>query len=140
MKKAVCDASLLVKLVITESDSEEATRLIETIRVIVPEFVFIEIGNVLWTHIRRGDIEPQEASLLLDNLRDLDWEVATDVGFLARSLQIATAIDHPIYDCLYVAVAEHYNVPLITADKRFVMAARRANFQGTVITLLNELA
>ncbi|NJL51217.1 MAG: type II toxin-antitoxin system VapC family toxin [Hydrococcus sp. SU_1_0] len=31
---------------------------------------------------------------------------------------LALEVKHPIYDCLYLAFARHFRVPLVTADKR----------------------
>ena len=36
-----------------------------------------------------------------------------------RAMQITFEIDHPVYDCLYLACAEITDSDLITADKRF---------------------
>ena len=46
---------------------------------------------------------------------------------MPRALAIAAASDHPIYDCIYLAVAEDRQLPLVTADGRFIRAVRRAN-------------
>lgn len=36
----------------------------------------------------------------------------------------AIALNHPVYDCFYLALARRENAPLITADKRLAAAAQ----------------
>jgi predicted nucleic acid-binding protein len=35
-------------------------------------------------------------------------------------------LDHPVYDCFYLALAERERAPLISADKRLLAAAQRS--------------
>ena len=37
---------------------------------------------------------------------------------IGRAAKIAVQIDHPVYDCLYIACAEATGSTLITADRR----------------------
>lgn len=37
---------------------------------------------------------------------------------IGRALKIARQIDHPVYDCLYLATAERWEADFVTADKR----------------------
>jgi predicted nucleic acid-binding protein len=43
----------------------------------------------------------------------------------ARAAALARKLDHPVYDCLYLALAEAEGAPLVTADRRFLPLARR---------------
>ena len=47
------------------------------------------------------------------------------VGLLAAALDIAIRLEHPVYDCLYLALAREQGVSLITADRRLLNAARK---------------
>ena len=42
-----------------------------------------------------------------------------------EALRIAVAINHPAYDCFYLALARREAAPLVTADKRLAAAAQR---------------
>lgn len=39
------------------------------------------------------------------------------------ALKLSLALDHPIYDCLYLALAEKLDAPLISADQRLLALA-----------------
>ncbi len=54
-----------------------------------------------------------------------------------RALTIAAEIDHPVYDCLYLAVAVHHGIHVMTADRRFAAAALSA-YPGQVRLLAAE--
>jgi len=138
VKAAVCDASIAFKLIVAEPDSDQALDFVRSVRVIVPEFMFLEIGNVLWSRIRRRDLNVHEAKRLVDCLRGLGFETLQIGPFLDRALQIASSIDHPVYDCLYIAIVEHFSVPLITADKRLISAVRRAGLRNVDVRQLDE--
>jgi predicted nucleic acid-binding protein len=46
--------------------------------------------------------------------------IVDERAYVPRALTIARALGHPIYDCVYLALAEAENKPLVTADARFL--------------------
>jgi len=53
----------------------------------------------------------------------LDIEVHGSAPLLSRATNLAIEIGHPVYDCLYLALAVETNAPLATADRRLRRAA-----------------
>jgi predicted nucleic acid-binding protein len=51
---------------------------------------------------------------------------------------MALELDHPIYDCLYLAAAQLHDTRLITADRRFVEKVAAHPYLGRRITLLSS--
>jgi predicted nucleic acid-binding protein len=49
-----------------------------------------------------------------------------------RALELALALGHPIYGCLYLACAEALGATLVTADGWFRAAAGRSGFAGLI--------
>ncbi len=45
-------------------------------------------------------------------------------------------IDHPIYDCLYLAAAERLSTQLVTADARFINRVRATPYAPRVRALV----
>lgn len=37
----------------------------------------------------------------------------------AAATRLASDLDHPVYDCFYLALAVHTQYPVVTADTRF---------------------
>jgi predicted nucleic acid-binding protein len=113
----VVDTSVAVKWLVEEEDSDRAASLLGR-QLVAPDFMMIECGNALWKRAQRGEIELAQA---LAGLAGLEQFVALmpSRSFALRALEIASELRHPIYDCVFMAVAERLGAPLVTADLRF---------------------
>jgi predicted nucleic acid-binding protein len=120
----IVDANVAAKWVLPESGSDRAAALRgASDRLIAPALAVAEIGNAIWKRARADEI------LLSDALDALATAVATyselvpieDLG--QRAFTLSVELDHPIYDCFYLALAERERLPLVTADKRLLAAA-----------------
>lgn len=127
----IIDASVGVKWIVPEEDADIAARLIGTADLLVPALFYLEVGNALWKKARRGEIILDVVSPEISLLRDLT-EAFDDAEFADRALALSGELDHPIYDCVYLAAAETFEVPLITADRRFIRAVRGSKYQPLV--------
>ena len=120
----VVDASVAVKWVLPEADSERAiaVRAMDD-DLIAPSLVYAEIGSAIWRASLRIGVPAGEAR---ENLRIAAGHYRRiisleDLADLAIALAIR--LQHPIYDCFYVALAERERCALITADARLIAAA-----------------
>jgi predicted nucleic acid-binding protein len=119
---SVVDASVALKWILPEMDSDKADALFEGwkaegIEAIAPEFILIEIANTLWKKVERGEISPASGLLKkdLESLVPLSLVQTTD--YLAEALKIALEYHLTVYDSLYVAVAARHGI-LYTADRQ----------------------
>jgi predicted nucleic acid-binding protein len=55
--------------------------------------------------------------------------VEHDDALERRALELAIALDHPVYDCLYLALAERMGVGMVSADRRFLRAMAGTAFE-----------
>ncbi len=122
----VVDASVAAKWVLPEAHSERANALRAAGEpVIAPDLVYAEIGNAVWKRAIRGEITVGIALEALATATGL-FSKLVSIGSLApHATELAIALEHPIYDCFYLALAEQERAPLITADKRLLAAAKR---------------
>lgn len=75
--------------------------------------------------MRRNEIDALQAVAGFTAIEDTLTFLATD-RLAARALDIALAIAHPVYDCLYLALAESTGMRILTADRKLIV-----NCQGT---------
>ena len=139
MSTYVSDASVLFKTLINEADSDQADTFVSSSRLVVPEILYAEIGNAIWSHVHSGKLSPDVASELIDDLTRAILEVVPIRPYIKRALAIAASVGHPIYDCIYLAVAESFDVPVVTADRRLLVALRRADWTTVEVKLLAEV-
>ena len=84
-----------------------------------------EIGSALWKAVRRGAVARADALVAIEEAL-LPFELLVpDEELRSRALAIAVDLNHPIYNCFYLALAERERAPLISADKRLLTAAKK---------------
>ena len=120
----VVDASVAVKWFVPEEGSQEAERLAAAQDLHAPSLLRIEVGNVFRTLAARGDLSENDAAEAMALLlaAPVSLHEPTD-GLVTAALDLALLLAHPIYDCLYLALALDLGAPLVTADARFHRAA-----------------
>ncbi len=117
----VVDASIVVKWLVKEEWSDEASSLLESEATLVaPELLFAEVCNALWAMRRRGDVGGEDFADAIEALRVAPLAVPFSMRQLAAAAsRLAIDLDHPVYDCFYLALAVQEQYPVITADGRF---------------------
>ncbi|MGH6943335.1 MAG: type II toxin-antitoxin system VapC family toxin [Geminicoccaceae bacterium] len=120
----VVDASVALKWVIGEVGEEAALRL-RGAMLTAPEILLAECGSALRAKARRREIDEHEAHDALASLHAAPVVLAPLSELVADALHLAFLLAHPIYDCLYLALAMQTGTRLVTADRRFADAVRR---------------
>ena len=124
----VLDASVALKWVLPEKNSDKAFRLLDSYRrrddeFLAPDFFPVECGHALFRAERRGMLTSgQPARLLTAILLDCP-QLHSVRHLLGRSAVICNEMRKGFYDCTYMALAEQEGIPLITADDKLVKAS-----------------
>lgn len=124
----VIDASVAVKWVLEEPGSEWARALASSgAHLMAPNLLCAECANALWRMVRTDRIEaslPERFLALIGAvplaLHHANWALN------AAALRLSLRLEHPIYDCLYLALALEEGAAFATADQRFLRVLRRA--------------
>jgi predicted nucleic acid-binding protein len=123
--KLVVDASIAIKWMIDESDSDLAARLLDDGHdLLAPELIIAELISAAWKHRRRGRIGEAQFDDIVIRITQRPIACRPLRPLALRAAALARALDQPIYNCPYLALAEAEDVPLITADRRLVDAVR----------------
>jgi len=62
-----------------------------------------------------------------------------DRDLAPEAFRLARLLDHPVYDCLYLALAMESGAPVVTADRRFAAAAARDAASAPLVVALSAL-
>ena len=119
MSAAVVDASVAIKWVVDEPGSRQAAALLER-PLLAPDLIYAECCNVLWRKARRFEITTDFAQRAAEELMRSDLILVRLEDLALNALHLALRLDHPIYDCFYLALALDRGVPLATADRRLM--------------------
>jgi predicted nucleic acid-binding protein len=114
----VVDASALLLVLLREPGWDEVLALLAAEEPIAPELIVAETANALWRRVRTGGRSAEQAREVLADAMAPITRLAPMAPLRARALDLALRRDHPVYDCLYVALAQREGVPLLTADRR----------------------
>jgi predicted nucleic acid-binding protein len=129
----VIDASVAIKWFLAENLHEEARRLLTRgDRLHAPDLLPVEMANAAWKKARRKEIDRRQASEIALAHRDGVPALRPSADFIDRALQVAFELDHPVYDCVYLACAEAVGGVLVTADERLCRIVAGTRFEPLV--------
>jgi predicted nucleic acid-binding protein len=125
----VVDASVAVKWLISEKDEAAADQLLRSGQELTgPALLRVEVAAAVARKARFQEITPREAAtataLWIESLLRGEVHLIPEDDELPRALQLALELNHPLQDCLYLALAERLDAPLITADEKFANKAQ----------------
>ncbi len=131
----VVDSSVAVKWYIPESGSDRAALLLRAgVRLVAPDLLIPEVGNVLWKrrrYVPAADIE----TIVVAFASACPVSLYPSIALLQGALSVALAYERSVYDSLYLALAVSEDCPLVTADERLCNALQNTDL-GEYIQLL----
>ncbi len=133
----VVDASVALKWVLNEPGSQAAEALLDE-PLIAPSLWLLEAANALWRLSKRGDLTADQAAERLAELQNAPITTVPIEQDLSAAAALAARLGHPVYDCLYLALAIREHIYVVTADRRFHAVASQSAVGKGVVRLLAE--
>lgn len=119
------DASVAVQWFAREPGSEASAALVEGNQPLVaPDIMPLEVANALWKKLRHGDVPAADLQPAVTRILASDITLVPTLTLLERAVRLAVEINHPVYDCVYLVLAEERGAPLASIDERLRAAAR----------------
>lgn len=129
----VIDTSVVLKWYVDEEDSSRADTLVGT-GLVAPDLILAELGNALWKKLRRAEVSVEQARAAIAGL-GVTVSLLPTLPFAPRAFDISVALNHPVYDCFFIATAEEYESTVVTADRRLLKACAGTAFEKFVTSL-----
>ena len=121
----VVDASLVVKWLVDEEDSDKAHAVLESwvaqdVTRIAPYLMPFEVANAFHRRVVRGELSVGNSARMMTRLLGSRLELHQSPGLHVRALELASQLSQgAVYDAHYLALAEEFGCELWTADQRF---------------------
>lgn len=122
----IVDASVAIKWLIPEAETDRAVALLGSDTLIAPDFLLLECANVLSQKVKTGKIGSAEAVQGLESLSATGVRLVSAHGRIKEAQRLAIELAQTSYHCLYLALALLEGCQMITADQRFARAAGTA--------------
>lgn len=114
----VIDAAAALKWVLDEPGHEAADALLDE-ELVAPALWLVDAANALWHRAQRGEPSLDEARERLAELGNAPVATSAIEDDVFAAAELANALGHPVYDCLYLAAAVREGAYVVTADARF---------------------
>jgi len=132
----VVDVSVAIKWFVQENLYDEADSLLDREDDLhAPDLIIVELANMAWKKTIRKEIDQAQAREIIRNCRDGVPILHPSPDLAERALQIGLELNHPAYDCIYIACAEKLGSILVTADTRLARAVQATRFASRIVHL-----
>ncbi len=133
MNSQVCvDASIALKLVLDESDSDQAEALWghwknNELVIIAPYHFVYETTSVIRNRVYRNILLPEEGQIAFEILQACAIRFLHPLGIIERAWFFAQRFNRPtVYDSFYLALSELVGCEFWTADRRLYSVVNHA--------------
>jgi predicted nucleic acid-binding protein len=137
----IIDASVAVKWLLPEAGSGQAEALLESGgEFAAPTLIRIEVAAAIARKVRLDELEPRDGeaafALWLQCIKDGVIALISEQEHVPAAWKLAVDLQHPMQDCLYLAVAQKLSAKLVTANRKFAAKA----WQYSQLQLLDHFA
>ena len=132
----IADASVACKWHFAEEDSPLAkSLLLRGDEILAPDSLLSEFANAMSRKIREGNFSPEGAGEAIESVGEQITHFVPARGLLLPALDISVELRHPIYDCLYLALADYEGAVLVTDDRVFLRKTAESRWRENVLSM-----
>lgn len=132
----VVDASVAFCWFTREAASAQANALLRSKEELVaPSLLCVEVANTAWKKLRNREMTRDQALAATVEIRRFILEIAPIETLTRDAFEIASQINHSVYDCVYLALAKQRAINFVTLDTEFLKALARTPYDGLALHL-----
>ena len=133
----IVDASVALKWFLDdEPHAPTARALLDTSEpLLAPDLILAEVCNAAWLGMRADRLSQTQAEMIARSLPALFQMLVSGATLAERAVMIASQLNHPVYDCFYLALSEGRDLILVTADARLLRKIRNTIWMGRTRSL-----
>jgi predicted nucleic acid-binding protein len=136
--KLVVDASVVVKWFVEEDGQAEALAILERgDECFAPDLVVVEVAGALDKKLKASTVTRGQALEAVEKIQS-EMTMVSGARLIGSALDLASELNHPVADCLYLACAIEIDACVVSADKLFVEKANARGYLSRVYMLGNE--
>lgn len=126
----VVDTSVLVQAFVEDRYTTQARAMLleafnEQTDLHILEFGLVECVNIFWKRVMFHGLQLSKAKVAVSNLQSTPLVIHSSDDYFLQALDIGVENHLPIYDSLYIVLADRLNLQLITDDvKQSSIAAK----------------
>ena len=120
----VVDTNVVAYYLIGDADFTAESRALwrSADELLAPSSWEAELANVIWMAVRTGGVAKTEGSVKLELAARLGIQSVAVRELWQGALVRAVASDVPVYDTLFVELADRERAPLVTFDRKLLAA------------------
>ncbi|MFN3389291.1 MAG: type II toxin-antitoxin system VapC family toxin [Allosphingosinicella sp.] len=126
----VVDTSILISWVVPEAASQATLRYAGT-GLTAPDLLLVEFANALWKKVRKSEIDTLQARVALATV-PVPIALVPAALLAGEALEIGLELEHPVYDCLFLALARRTEAKLLTIDRRLARRCAGTRYEPLV--------
>ncbi len=130
MTLAVIDSSIVVKWIVQEQDSDDVVALRDFYSFAASELISAEASNAIVSKVRKGHLIETEAAAASELLSQLSIEFYPLQPLIEDAISIALTLQHPAYDCFFLALSRRLDCILVTADAALIRKSTGRKFHA----------
>jgi predicted nucleic acid-binding protein len=100
----VIDAGVAVKWYVEERGSSAARAVLARGEsLLAPDLILVESSNRAWKKVKRKEMTPKQGEAMVRAMPLYFERLVNSGALVARAYAVAHQLNHPVYDCLYLA-------------------------------------
>jgi predicted nucleic acid-binding protein len=132
----VDDASVAFKWFAQEDGTDRALELLARDEPIVaPDLIVAEVCDAASKSLRRAELSPAQFDEIVSDIAQPFSRLIPVAHLIRPAAALTRRLDHPIYDCLYLALADTEGLRVVTADQRLLAAVSGTTLASPVVRL-----